>query len=245
MKRRLSVTAAIAVAALVLGSAPQAHATLGPAFAACRQGLTKASLKFFGSVLKINEKCNDKNLQTTGSCPANTVPDQIPGLVQKLDAGIDKKCPGFAPNQLSFFLGYPGKCTDPDPSNGFTLADLKQCMQDSHTNAANTLLGIEYNTNSQLSGTALNCQKAISKSAIKLATAELKAIQKCRNGVESGKITGILGPNCQTADPTGKTQAAISKAESKARAGISSKCTNNADLTLIGLCTSSACTPYC
>src|SRR6266481_5325749 len=107
MKRRLSVTAAIAAAVLVLGSAPQAHAINATA-AACRVGLTKAALKFFGKVLKLNEKCNDKNLQATGSCPPNTVTDQIPGLVQKLDDGIDKKCPGFTAQQLTGFLGYPG-----------------------------------------------------------------------------------------------------------------------------------------
>ncbi|TMA73377.1 MAG: hypothetical protein E6J72_19700 [Deltaproteobacteria bacterium] len=245
MKRRLSVTAAIAVAALVLGSAPRAHAV--PAlYATCRQGLTKASLKFFGKVLKINEKCNDKNLKATGSCAPSTVTDQIPGLVQKLDDGIDKKCPSppISTAGLFTFLGYPGKCTDPNPGNGFTTTDLKNCMQDAHTNAANALLAIEYNTTSQLSGTALTCQTAISKNAIKLATAELKAIQKCRNGVEAGKIIGILGTNCATQDPTGKTQAAIAKAETKARGGITSKCVA-ADVTTIGLCSNSNCTTYC
>ena len=73
------------------------------------------------------------------------------------------------------YLAYPGKCTDPNPGDGFTITDPKSCTQDAHTNAANTLLAIEYNTTSQLSGTALTCQKAISKNSIKLATAEDRA----------------------------------------------------------------------
>jgi len=248
MKRRLSVTAAIAVAVLVLASATQAHA-IASAYSLCRQGLTKSSLTFFGKVLKLNEKCNDKNLKATGTCDPNTVTGAIPLLAQKLGDGMDKKCPTTAvtPAALFGFMGYPGKCSDPNTVDGFTYADLKDCMVQRHIEAANKLLAIEYNTTSQLATSPLNCQKAISKNAIKMAAAELKAIQKCRNAVESSppKITGILKENCATADPTLKTQAAIVKAESKARAGISKKCIVDADLTTIGLCPSTACSSYC
>ena len=44
---------------------------------------------------------------------------------------------------------------------------------------------------------------------------------------------------------TGKTQAAITKAESKARAGIVAKCPVDADLTTIGLCANTDCASYC
>ncbi len=248
MKRSLSVTGAMAVATLVLASAPQAHA-LNATMSVCRTGMTKSALKFFGKVLKVNKKCNDKNLKATSSCPPSTVTDAMPALVQKLQDGIDKKCPAAAltPAALFAFLGYPGKCTDPNPVDGFVYNDFKLCMQTAHTDAANALLAVEYNTTSQLAASPLNCQKAISKNGIKLATAELKAVQACRNGLETSppKITGILGKNCATSDPTGKTQAAITKAESKARAGIAKKCPVAADLTTIGLCASADCASFC
>src|SRR6185369_3250435 len=83
-----------------------------------------------------------------------------------------------------------------------------------------------------------------SKNGIKLTSALLKAIQKCRNGLEASppKLTGFLGKDCATADPT--TTAAIAKAESKARAGIIKKCPVAADLSTIGLCTGE-CASYC
>ncbi len=80
----------------------------------------------------------------------------------------------------------------------------------------------------------MNCQKEIVKSAAKYANARLKAVQKCRNDINKGKIFGVPPRLCATNNQ--KAVDAIAKADSKARAKIAQKCTSAAIIANLDVC---------
>jgi hypothetical protein len=244
MKRSLSITGAIAVAALVLGSAPRAHAVLSPTLAGCRQGVAKFSLKFFSKKMGLTQKCYAKNLAVPGICSLTGLATTINTVLKPaLVAGIAKKCVGISATPLMDKLDYPGKCDDPDPSDGFTLTDLENCMVSSHEAAADRLLGIEYNVPGPITDKpTLKCQATIGKTALKYAAVKLASVQKCRNSVELGK-SPLLGPDCATADVG--AAAKIAKTETKTRAAIMAKCATPTQVVNLGICGDPECAAFC
>ncbi len=100
----------------------------------CQTAIAKEGLKYVSKRLKTIQKCNDANLALANSCPA---PD-FTKLIEKLRSGIAKKCsfdklgPGFDDDNLAT-IGFPGPCRDPNPANGFTVTDLEDCIESSHT----------------------------------------------------------------------------------------------------------------
>ena len=66
--------------------------------------------------------------------------------------------------------------------------------------------------------------KTIAKNGEKFLSAKLKAVQKCRNDFNKGKLFGFAVKNCATSNS--KAKASIAKADSKARAAIFDKCTD-------------------
>src|SRR3972149_1749603 len=133
MKSRARLLSAVVAGAFmfVVGT-PTAHA-LSDVERKCQENIGKSGRKFFKKKLKTIQKCNDKNLKAEpppDDCVAE-LPGKIADLEAKLDADIDAKCVELIPFHLAE-MGFPGKCLDPDPSNGFTVAALKLCMGQTH-----------------------------------------------------------------------------------------------------------------
>ena len=234
MKSSARFLNAVVAGALVLAvSVPAAHA-LSDKERKCQENIAKSGRKFFKKKLKTIQKCNDKLLRDTLYPCAGELPGIIAALEAKLDADLDKKCAEL--NAFNFqSIGFPGKCADPDPANGFDVADLKLCMRDSHEATVDDLIEIEYGGTTPavpIMDTALvKCQKEIAKQGGKYADCRLKNVQKCRNYLNKGKLSGFApkccAQICAMADPT--TAEKIQKCEDKARAGILGKCTGEAD----------------
>ena len=217
---RTSVLVAGMLALVATASPAQ---VLDKSFVKCFQSVTKGGLGLVKTELKLYEKCHDANLKD-GSC---TAPD--PGAITKaegkLTTTIQKGCP-FTPLILGAQgLGFPGPCTDPNPGDGFTVADLALCMQTSHENIVSEMLALEYDSSltGPLAPTDLKCQEEVGKLSGAFATCVLKTVQKCRIGVMSGKVS-VPATLCATADP--KTKAGITKCQGKLVAGLAGKCTD-------------------
>jgi hypothetical protein len=217
----------------------------------CVETVAKAGGNYIKGHLKEVSKCIDKNLKATGSC--DPVADRDPKLAKaesKLRKAIDGKC-GVAkfsePAASLKFVGYPGKCPDPDPSDGFTDDDLENCIFETHRDVSDALIRIQYGSNgvdpvTQLPATPVDlgkCQAALSKAGQKQTLAVLKEIQKCRNGLNSGKLSGFVPEQCAAQS---SVAAKILKAESKTRAAITGKCTN-AHIAALDIDPDGACTP--
>jgi hypothetical protein len=237
MRRSLILPGAIAAVAIVLAAAPKTHALLNSTVQPCRAAVAKYSGKFVNKKMKTIQKCNNKNLKVPGDCPPAELAASIAALEQKMRDGIIGKC-ALPASILESNLSYPGKCPDPNPANGFTSTDLRDCMVDAHEDAVDDLIAIQYNIAGPIVDSLLQkCQEAIAKNAWKLTNARLKAVQKCRDAVDKGDLN-IPGSTCATGDV--KTAEKIAKAESKARAGIAKKCTATQVQTL-DICSDPAC----
>jgi len=226
------VLSASIVVMLALASLPAQAAELSPEQRKCLEGVAKAGRTFVKKKMKTVQKCNNTNAQTPASCTPGDLAGSVAALEQKFRDAIAKKC---APVNIFGLLniGYPGKCFDPVPGDGFTLADLQNCMVNSHEAIVDALIDVEYGPPTILTSTLRKCQEAVAKNGASLTVAVLKAVQKCRNEINKGNLTGFDPVDCATADP--KTAQAVANAESKARAGILNKCTPG-DLDTLDVC---------
>jgi hypothetical protein len=238
MRKSISVACAAAAAAFVLAAVP-ARAQLDTISKKCVEGYVKEASKFVQKKGKTIAKCNDKNLKEPGACPQLDLDADIAALEQKFRDGIAKKCPD-QPDRFAA-LGFPGKCSDANPGNGFTLADLQECLVTTHEDAVDDMIDVEYGTTTGpiVDKDVLKCQATIGKESQKYAVAVLKAVQKCRNGLAAGKLFGFAPADCRTADP--KTAQAATKAESKLRAAVLKKCTD-AHIASLDVCNPNATT---
>jgi len=240
MTKRSIVVCGIAAAALALiGGACPARAQMSSDELKCLEGIAKESTKFVQAKSKTIAKCNDQNLKAPGDCPMVELDAAIAKLETKLRDGIAKKCGAL--NVFNFAnMGYPGKCTDADAGDGFTLADLQNCIVETHEAGVDGLIDVEYGTTAgPLGATALKCQTTISKEMQKYAVTRLKLVQKCRNAINKGKIVGLLPVNCATGDP--KTADGIGKADLKARAKVGDTCSDG-DIVALDVCNPDAST---
>ena len=242
MKRKVKVLSALVAGMLgVVGVTSSAHAILSKAQYKCQTTIAKEGAKFINGVLKARQKCIEKNLKEPLSCPGA----DLTKLEAKLESGLAKSC-DFAPFSTTVALsliGFPGVCVDPNPGNGFTLADLTLCIKETHEDLVDQMIDLQYDPDIQagpLADTALKCQKEIGKNSGKFVAAVLKAVQKCRNDtlnchfetipdppnpdktITVCKLDGIRGKDCATLNQ--KTIDAIAKAKGKAEAAITAKC---------------------
>lgn len=213
---------------MILSAATSAHA-ISPA-QKCALAIPKAAQKYVAAKVKLEQKCKNAGFKD-GSC---TTPD--PGAVAKLDAKLDgaltKSC-----SLIPFLLrtiGFPGPCSDANPADDFTLADLKACIKGSHDAFADDLLALQYDaTLMGPLGDNLKCQAEVAKQSAGMATCLLKSVSKCRDAIMKGKAGGV--PDlCATQDQ--KTVAALAKCQSKLTAGIAKKCTAQ-QITDLKVCT--------
>lgn len=246
MKRsaRIVVTVAASALALAVGTqvAQAQQNQLSTDARKCLESIAKNGGKFVKGKLKAKQKCIEANLKALGDCLPADIDATVAALVVKLNDGIAKKCGPLDPLNFGVgFIGFPGKCVDANPNDGFTLSDIQTCIHDTHEESVDAMLDIEYGTTVGpiVDSALLNCQKTLGKSAAKFLTTKLKAIQKCRNGLNSGKLAGFAAKSCATADS--KTQSTIGKADSKARAKIGGKCTD-AQILALDVCNPDATT---
>jgi hypothetical protein len=216
----------------VLVTASSAHA-FSSIQVKCFEAIAKASQGFVKGKLKLLQKCRNANLKD-GSCSAPDV-DAVGKLVTKLNSTIDKACTLTISNFAT--MGFPGPCTDANPGDGFTLSDLKTCIQSAHEDIIDQLYALQYDatlTTPLPSSADQKCQAEIAKQGAALAICVLKHVQKCRNDIMKGKLLNVIPDFCATSNP--KTQTAITKCGDKLTAGIAGKC-STAQILSLKVCT--------
>lgn len=226
------------VVGLVLTMAPGAMAKFPTELLSCRKGIALSSRILVQRDLKTIQQCNNSALQSPGSC----LPPGPPTTLTKLELTFrDRLAKSCATTPDAFladgYLNYPGPCSDPTPGDMFTIADLQSCLLASHEAAVNSLIGIEYHASAPVDAPTLQCQLALAKNAGKFTLAKLKTIQTCLNKVPFG----TSGQTCRT-DPI--VTAKIAKADSKARADITGRCSPSS-VAALGLCSDPTCAAIC
>jgi len=213
---------------VILCAATSAHA-ITPA-QKCALAVPKAAQKYLAAKIKLEQKCRNAGFKD-GSC---TTPDAgaVAKLDAKLDSAITKSC-----SLIPFLLrqiGFPGPCSDANPGDDFTTADLSACMKASHDAFLTNLLPLQYDaTLMGPLGDNLKCQAEVAKQSAGMVNCVLKSVGKCRDAILKGKSGGV--PDlCATQDT--KTMAAIAKCEAKLTAGIAKKCTAQ-QITDLKVCT--------
>jgi hypothetical protein len=222
----------------------------------CLETIAKEGGKYIKARLKELTKCADKNLKDTGSCDFAKRDEKLDKAESKLKSGLDKKCGDASkfplPDLSLQAIGFPGKCQD---SNGppFTNDDLEACIFETHRDAADAFYDLQYGANGSdavlsfetQTGSAdtakrlQKCQKEIGKNGLKFVQTILKEVQKCRNGIQKGKLTGFLPAACADNAIETKPKEKIDKAETKTRDKIAGKC-SDADIDLMDVCNGAA-----
>lgn len=205
----------------------------------CQRDLAKASAKYVQGRTKARDKCEQD--KTKGKLPAATNCLTDPKVVTaqgKLDTalaasiakscgGADKTCGNGDDDSLASIGWNIGNCPDFE-SSGCTnaigsctdIATCLKCIHDVGTEQAidlyyGALASSEFGTNSAVN----KCQTEIGKSTAKFLQSRSKALQKCWDL----RLKGNHAMTCP-ADGTGKTLAAIQKAETKKVATICKAC---------------------
>ncbi len=251
MRGRSKVLGAVLIGAGAVGILTStAHAQLlaDKSQRQCLATIAKEGAKYVATRLKERTKCADKNLQVTGACDLVKRDAKLAKAETKLKGAIDKKCgdqSGFVSPDLTLQqLGFPARCPDVT-GPPFVNDDLEACIFVTHRNIADGLFDLQYGANGDdavLSfegqgndaATAKSlgkCQKELSKNGQKFVKTILKEVQKCRNGLLSGKVSGFAPTECANNLVEPKAKAKIDKTETKMREKIAGKC----DDTMIGL----------
>ncbi len=239
-----SIAAALALAVIAVpgvGRAVEDHLTSEELV--CVKGVARAGTTFVKNAMKRIQECENDHLKQVCDCTPSQQAMIVAPSKETLRRKIASKCGGLSLTAIAA-IGYPGKCFDADPSNGFTLDDLQDCMVKAHENAltsaertmmgAPALIDVEYgDVSGPLDRSALNCQQAIADAGTTFTTTKLKAVQRCRNRILEGRLANLDPTKCATDDA--KTHDAIAKAEAKARAKIAAKCVD-ADLAVLDVC---------
>jgi len=228
------LAAVVLVVATWLIEQPAGQAQLSLPERRCLQGVAKAASTFVQKTMLVLQKCRETNLRHPGLCQAADASAKITALESKLGVKIDSRCDLMNVFALAN-VGYPGRCTDADPADGFTLADVKACMWTSHESAADNLIESEYGTTAgplRDSG-VFACQHALGKNMAKFTGARLKALQACRNAILAGKLSASDPELCATA--YAPTASAITKATSKAVDSILARCAD-AQVAALDIC---------
>jgi hypothetical protein len=255
MRRRLSPLCVL-VAALVLLVASKPANALNDTQKKCQATIGKTAGKFIKAYLKERSKYSDKQLKD-GSGDLTQRNEKIAKAVSKAKAALDKKCGSAVfgggsnvPNSLKT-IGFPGKCGDPDSTNGFTITDLQNCIIDTHESQSGEvgvvvdtkLFDLEFGSNgidgaSPLPSTPPDlgkCQKEIFKNGQKFVATIQKEISKCRDGLIKGTLTGFLPSACGNNTIYTKPAEKIAKARSKLIDKISTKC-SDAQIAALDIC---------
>ncbi len=131
-------TAVLVGSILVALGQPPATAIINPAQARCQEAILKAHRLFVSGLLRLEQRCRDANLRFgAATCPVPPAPGPVAvaldrareRLAEQLRDRLAKHC-DVGPSGLAS-LGFPGRCLDVDPADGFTLADLTACLQSS------------------------------------------------------------------------------------------------------------------
>jgi hypothetical protein len=225
--------ASVLVATMFVASlaVPAAHAAISTR-QKCTLAIAKASHKYVAGKLKLLQKCKNANFKD-GSC---AVPDstKLDKLDSKFLAALDKGC-ALTPTDFQL-LGFPGPCPDANVGDGFTLADLKDCMLPAHNSFISASMDLAYDPT--ITGTLgkddLKCQAEVGKQAAAYANCVLKNVSKCRDGILKGKPIGVPPDFCATNYP--KASTAIQKCKDKLISGIDKKC-DATQITNLKICT--------
>ncbi|MCC6849122.1 MAG: hypothetical protein IT294_11535 [Deltaproteobacteria bacterium] len=198
----------------------------------CRGAIAKATLAYTTARAKALEKCRIAMLQEKfgpTNCAAKPevlaanakAAEKMRATIAKACGGIDRTCDGLGDDPVDApEIAWPPAC--PGIWGGTCLdgitqcADVAFCVECSGTVAVNALVDFNHQGGlaSSVTSPARRCQIAVGKEAAKFLATKAKALHKCR-----AAATG-----CPEGDPTGKTVAAIAKAETKAVVGICKAC---------------------
>jgi len=195
----------------------------------CQRQIAKSSGKLLKAYLKEIRKCKLQDLKEPGACP---VPNAaaIAEAESKVASEVDEKCSALGSSQVAV-MGFPGFCTDLD-GPPFTVTNVKQCMVEIHESQGNSASQVVFGTTSgPLSGNVFKCQAGIASAAAKFLSNTLKALQKCRDGIDGGKL--VWNPaECESEPRSAKR---LTAAFDKLQKVILAKCTD-ADVQALDVC---------
>lgn len=220
MRHRFGVLAGLVTATLMLAVGVEVPAAADQNLK-CQKTIGTAAKQYVRQRLKLEEDCRLAALATAGACTAPD-PGRVAKLAAKLNAALVKQC---AAADLGA-LGFPGVCVD-GTGGAFTVDDLQECIGATHDAAVASLADLEVDpdlVSGSAAAGAFACQKEIAKSGVRFLDAVLKSVQRCRNAVLAGTLTGVDPNLCATADA--KTAAAITKARTSAEQKILKRCTD-------------------
>ena len=231
---QIRTSALIAGALALLFAVSPAHAQFNTARAKCSRAIAKAGLGYVKAKMKLIQKCRNAALKDGSTCTLD--PEKVTKIETKLSDTIGKTCgPPFAPANFKN-MGFPGPCADATPAS-FTLAELQQCMLDSHEAIVDKMILLQYDATlpAMLGKADLACQSEVAKQAGAFEACLLKSVQKCRDAINKGKDLGIPnGDFCASDDE--KTLDTIAKCEGKLGSGIAKKC-DGGQITSLKICT--------
>ncbi len=133
---------------------PATHGTLDGAEINCQKTIGVEGERFIAAKLKYRAKCLDDQLKgkldAAVNCRAQVPPNgagtgdpktdsRITKAVTKLRTKIDRKCSGVSLEDL----GFPNMCDDPD-GPPFSASNLEDCIEDTHEQKADEMVGFEY-----------------------------------------------------------------------------------------------------
>lgn len=243
MTRCLKTVGALVAAALLFGwSAPPANAALTGIQQDCFEAIAKGAAGYVKTRLKVIQKCNDANLKAANSCLPASITESLTKAETKFRDTVNKVCPAGSPaaDLLRMQnLGFPAQCAG--DVGAFSSADMMDCQFDNHERLVDDLLTNQYgDVAGPLTDKAvLSCQKTIAKEGAKYSALLLKEVQKCRNGLNSGKLLGFPPTSCE-AQP--KTADKLAKGEQKFRDAVAKKCSDPGTLAALDVCDTPATT---
>ncbi len=239
--------AAVAAAAMLLVLACATHAAADPV--KCKRAIAKEFGKYVAATSKLLDKCKNaaiaKGTGTVAGCKTDpAVAQKIADAAQKMRdkiagacGGADKTCGTAGDDSLASINWNVPQCMGleggiPPPACDNAIADCDDvatcllCIGDKAVEqSVDTLLYDRFFPGPFATKNAENkCQIAIAKSAVKFLQAKSKTLNKCVDAKLKGKTGFTAGVACPAADSSGKTAAAIAKAEQKKVAAICKAC---------------------
>lgn len=204
------------IVAVALTVAAPASAQLSPDERKCQAAAAKEAGKLFKATLKALKKCNDAigkgDLPPATDC---TMEATAAAAIANAEAKLNSKISAACTDALVAGLVFGGDC-----SGVSTVADLQNCLIQTHKEAALDATEVTYDGTGPKTPDEQTCQKAVAGKGRVFSTKRLKLLQKCKNAVSKG----VLLPNTDCPAEAGlatKSTEARNKAEAKVIDGCS------------------------
>jgi len=183
----------------------------------CQQTAASAGLKLFRDTLTALKSCEDSI--SRGALPLGTdcteeakAKAKIINSEHALSAKLASACTNTVVASLAACGGFAGAC-----AGKISVADLYECLKESHEGAAIELNDLPYHAPALLTPHQRRCQKTLAAKAVRMATTRLSNLQACKKEI----TLGILPPGTNCLTTSASVKLTQSSAQAAARVGAS------------------------